>query len=270
MIYSINDIYRKEIYGNNNSKTILHFLSTLNINLRKYVLKLIISDWYKYNYVIGNFDSIKILNNGIDDVLNLVENNPQFLLSIYKNSYCFYKSAIIYKIISIEKIKENSLDKTLCDINKFHVLDKLTYNFSYKLDNINEYYIDYLEKCEKDKKFIYDYITNKIIELHDINISLYAQYVLTFIREYYKWNFYKGYSLNRELINKEYLDMIKNYPIHQLINISITDEKFLNTIISGYLYNENFNKESEKIEAKKFLLNNTSEEFQKKLRITRD
>lgn len=273
MISSINDIYRKEIYDKNTSRTIIKYISNLDDKSREYVFKLMTSDWYKCNYILGNIDLLKILDNGVDNFIELCEDNPEFLLSIYKNSNDFYKSTLISKIIVIQKLEEDLKDKILCNINMLHVLDKTVYKFSYNLETFNDYYLDYKDKVKYNKEFIYEYLTDKIKDLFVTNINMYTEYILIFMREYYKWNFYKNCALNRDSNfknQKEYLQIIKDCPINILINLSISDDEFLKTLIKEYLYNENFNKGQEKMEAKQFLIRNTSEEFQKKLKIIKD
>lgn len=273
MISSINDIYRNEIYDKNNNNSILFYLSNLNNKQRDYVIKLILSDWYKCNYIMDGKYFLGILNNGIDNMIDLCIKNDSFILSIYKKSKNFHASPLIFKIYVMEKLGEDSLDKTLCDINMFHILDKISYSFSYNYDDINKYYIDYREGKQNNREFIYEYITNKIKDLSTININKYTECILKFMSEYYKWNFYKKCALNRESHiknQKEYLQIIKDYSIHTLVYLSITDDEFLKVIIKDYLYNENFNNENEKREAKQFLIRNTSEEFQKKLKIIKD
>ena len=274
MIDSINDVYRKQIYEENNEISIYDYLSNLDNKTREYVLRLIISDWYKYIYI----SEKELFNDIIKNPNKLVEYCKEDLgllsvSAIYEESSNFFSTTLIQKIIAIEKIDNSYIDDVMQCVNVFHVLDKMTYKFQYNFDSFNEYYIDYLQNSKKNKDFIYEYITDRIRNLFTINMNKYTEYVLKFMREYYKWNFYKSCSLNLDTHNKNqkrYLDMIERYPLNLLIDTSINDVEFLKSMIKDYLYNENFNKEQEKIESKQFLLNNTSEKLQKKLRITKD
>lgn len=271
MISSINDKFREEIYESNTRESIIEYLLKHNKNKKDYILSLMISDWYKVNYVLQEEKTLSFLNNDIRNITDLCLNNHYFISVIYDEAKAFYNSPLIKKIIVMNSTSTTE-EKRLYEIFKLHILDKIAYSFSYDLDDFNEYYLDF-DKKNKDyanKNFIFDFITNEMQQLFMLNISKYIENIIVFMREYYKWNFYKKERLNDKPLfpnDYDFLKLIETLTFNNLVDVSIHNSDFLFTMIKDYLFYRNFTNEEENDRAKRFLIENTSSAFQKKLKI---
>ncbi len=272
MIYSINDKFREEIYEKNTRESIIDYLLKQTENKKEYILGLMISDWYKVNYVLQEERILSFLNNGTRNIIDLCLNNHYFISVIYDEAKAFYNSPLIKKIIVINNTSGTTEEKKLYEIFKFHILDKISYSFSHDLDDFNEYYLDFNEKNKDytNKDFIFELITTEMQHLFKLNISKYIENIIVFMQEYYKWNFYKKERLNDKPLfpnDYDFLKLIETLPFNNLVDVSIHNSDFLFTMIKDYLVYRNFTDEEENDRANNFLMENTSNEFQKKLKI---
>lgn len=281
MGYSINDKIREYILGDKKLNIIFKKINNLDNKTKEYVLRLLLSDYFKINYInyinTGISNKLSIFNNTIEHNLNMCMQNNSFLLLVLSDANCFFTNSLLNKIMIIEKMDKRNLDQKLTYINKFHFLDKFSYKFSYDLEDLKKYYIDSINS-ENDPLSEHNttstIILNKITKLEYRNTDMYEEYIMEFIREYCKWNFYRKNNLKikpKFEDNYNYLDNIYNCSIDALLYFASKDHKFLFTLISNYLYYTSLPNTNEKELVDKYFKEHASTEVQKKLnKIKRD
>lgn len=283
IIQTLNDKKRDEIIENKNLSDLINYLNNLNKMELNYVLGLILSDAYKINFYIDNlfdndnskvFDSLSI-KKAIYNLKKECLRDLDFLLENANATKYFQNLELVNKALIFEELELNEKDGILNCINKYHILDKAIYSFTYDLDCFKNYYIDYTKKNKKisnTDNLVTEYLADKMIGLKELNFEKYISYILEYIRIYYKWNFYNKMNNIKENISKKdlsYLNVIKELSIGNILNILESDYEFLNVIMRNYLYYSTIdNKVSEK-EVDEYFFNNTDELFQKKLKIKR-
>lgn len=279
---TLNDVTRDEISSNDSISDIMDYFSKLNKKKLNYVLDLILSDIYKIDFFIDHsFDSndrifeyennIQFFKLSIKYLKNECLKDPSFLLVTINATKRFSNLDLVNKSLLMEELELNGKDNLLSQINKFHILDKIAYSFIYELDCFKEYYYDYIKKYGKynnTDSLVTEFLTDKMLDLKNLNYEKYIVYIHSCIQVYYKWNFYNKCNRIKDNVSKKdllYLNVVKNESIRKIFDILEYDYDFLNVIIRNYLYYTTIkNKISEK-EVDEYFFNNVDETLQKKL-----
>lgn len=277
MLSSINDKVRNYIFKDTNFLIALKKIMCLDTRESEYVLRLLLSDYYKVcytdNLIDGDSSGLHIFNYPIEHNISTCIKNRDFLCLILNIARSFYKEPLIIKTKIMDEMRKTEIDRKLAYINKFHLLDKISYEFSYNLNDLQEYYIDSIKSSIKNHYLTSEIISNKIIKLEYKNTDMYEEYIVEFIREYYKWNFFrKNFSKKDPKFNHDYdyLNKVRDCSIDILLYDASKKSEFLFTLVSDYLYYTSLSNSKEKEIVDKFFIENTSKELQKKLNIKRD
>lgn len=280
MVYNINDSIRRQIFENKTVAYSVNYIGDLTENNKESILRLLLSDFFKINVsnleIMDTRQNLEIFKYTIDDLIITCLNDINFLVQILKGAFEFYNSTLITKSIIIEEMEAHDFDDKLMEISKLHILDKISYTFSYDLEDFKIYFLDYIKKHrtfgEKDS-LANEFLTDKMIFLRSIDFEKYKSYLLEFIRQYYKWNLFRKEKLkivSRFEGDYEYLCRVKNESLESLINHSMNDYDFLLTLLVNYLYYTIFSNNEMAQSAEKYLLKNSDEGLQKKLQLKRD
>jgi len=260
MIKNINDIVRQEICKNMSDREFIVYLNNLNNQKLHYVIDLIISDFYKINFY-NNFISINDMNiKTVNQIKKECLECYELLILIYETMIQFKDLDLINKSLIMEKIEKQDKEEFFSYINKFYVLDKISYNFLYDLEYFKFYYMDYIKINKRMTNISNKFFLNKMIDLKTINYDKYYSFVLEFIRVYYKWNLF----FNK---NSDCLEKINKTSLKDLFTELDLNDKFLLSIINGYLYYSLKNTEISENEVNDFFFKNTNLNLQKKLKM---
>ena len=276
MVSSINDKVRKYIFKDALGSLMFKRIMSLNSKNKEYVLRLLLSDYYKVNYLSGINEKLSIFRQPMDYILDLCLNNNNFLIMVLGESICFSASPIISKIITLETISNDKLDSKLSSINKFHFLDKISYEFSYELEDLKRYYINFFNRSSNpiDNHILSsEYLSDKISLLEYKDVNKYEQYIIDFMREYYKWNLFMRDAVKKEPripYDYNYLNRIRDCSINDLLYDASKNYQLLFLLVSNYLYYTSLTTDEEKNIVDKYFNVNVKPDIQKKLNIKRD
>lgn len=273
MIKNLNDMYRDKISSQNDISSTLSYLSTLRKEKLDYVFGILLTDLYKLSFYTNPIQSNKIILEYFEkyDAKYIKENLNSFkdLLenAIYATIF-FNDMDLINKILVMEQIKDEKKDNILFGLNKFHILDKITYSFAYDLDIFKDLYIDFISK-EKDRgELVADFLIDRLDNLKIINYEKYRNFILEFIKVYYKYGIYNEASSNN-IESYSYLKVIKNNSLKELYHRIEMDYKFMFDILEEYLKYSIINKDT-KVDINNYFYTNTDQEIQKKLRFNNE
>lgn len=281
MVYSINDKIREKLFKNKSVNDTLSFFNNLSEESKISVLKLLLLDYVKVMAIeLEDVNSVKrlpIFKYPIEYTINLCLSSTNYLIDFLQKSFAFYSSELVNKSITIELMEIFGMEDLLFEMSNLYALDKMSYTFSYELEDFKLYFLDSIEKninCGGDISLTIDFLKYKLKDINECHdFKKYESYILELVREYYKWNLFKKEGLNIDPKfpdNYEYLDMVKKYPFYSLVSNSIYDDEFLTTILFNYLHYSIFADKTIEKEANKYLIDNSDEQLQKKLKIKRD
>ena len=118
------------------------------------------------------------------------------------------------------------------------------------------------------KENISEFIAKKLIELNKQDHNKYKNFVLNFIKEYYKWTIFVCNNLNKNSLYTEdyiYLSLINLNELDTIIDYSLDNINFLKTIIDGYLFYSTSDKEISESIVEKYYKGNVDIKLQDKL-----
>lgn len=275
MVYSINDKVRKKTINLDSISLSMAKLEELDTETYNKVINLLLLDYYKINFFMEQFDFINDFNDEIENIIERTYTDEDFLISILTSSVIFQELCILSKITLLEELESKGQDDNLMKISKLHLLDKISYKFSYDLDSFKIYYLDFKNKYKRTprKMDVSFFIANKLIKYKDIRYNEFQKMVLEFIKVYYKWNIFVRDNCPEKALDKEdsaYLNLIKNNKLGPLIEHIGKNVDFLTALIDGYLfYSVGDKKVSEEI-VEEYFYKTVDEDTQKKLKLKRD
>lgn len=254
MLSNINDAYREKIY-NKDFIELFDYFNSINTYDQEKLLRFILMDNYKINCFYGN--KIKIDNDSIDSILMSCLDNANIFKSLLSQAKQFKEMDYFSKCLLLEDIENKGLNSKVASICKTHLLDKLTYKLLDELNLYQEYYKDFMIKNKKNtfgQNLLIDYLSLRVLDLRDKDNKKYEEFILEFMKVYYKWrkfiNDHEGeYLLNG--VDYIYMDKIEKFSIEELYNDIEKDYDFLNLIIGDYLHYK-----TEKIEVSEELVDN--------------
>ena len=277
MNYSINDELRNKIIDKNSMENTIQNLNNLDNDVRNKIVKMFLSDYFKLkilNYILNN--DLESLNNFIsssDDIKSINTFDEVFLECIIDSSNKFNSLSYISKISLFEILSNYGLDNHINSISNAHIIDRLNYQFNYDLEEFNKYYIDFktknhLFKDEDASKFI----AEKLISFSKDNFDEYKNFVSNFIKIYYKWTFFVSNNFNKNSLYPEdyiYMGLISLNDLDTIVNYSIGDIKFLETIIDNYLFYSTSEKEISEPIVDEYYNKNVDDNLQKKFKMNK-
>jgi len=280
VIFSINDKIREKLFEKKTVESTLSIFNNLGEEDKVSVLKLLLLDYAKVIAIeLDDIDAIKrspIFKYPIEYIINLCMCSNGYLTNILKGAFDFYSSGLVSKCIAIESMEAIGVEDLLLEVSRLHILDKISYTFSYDLEDFKLYFLDSVEKNIVNGYSVgltVEFLKDKLKDLTKFDCKKYESYILECIREYYKWNLFKkeGLSVKPEFPdNYEYLDMIKKAPFYSLIASSIYSDEFLTIILLNYLHYSTLGDKTIENDVNKFFLDNSDKKLQKKLKIKRD
>ena len=232
MFKTINDLCREGILGR--EKIILR-----NDSKSSYLLGLLISDLYKMSYYYGLADK---------SCADIAERIEQLVLYGGYDNFKLFKlcsiecitSAVDYNKLSLvdknmlfEELENADKGQILNQINSFHFLDKMSCSFVQDLSVYEEFYKDYVEKNKDEENIVIEFLIRKLVELKSINYKKYKEFILEFIKTYYKCALYdlKPNHVSQRLYIKE----IESTSLKHLYEKADKNYNFLYAILRQYL-----------------------------------
>ena len=271
MVKTFIEEFRKNFINQNNIVEIVLYLESLDEKSRNFILKFMISDYYKiniYNNIYNNKTYIDI-NEMLDNILF----DAEILRDVIISSKNYSSLDFISKSIIIEEIEASGKKEFIENISPTYKIEQFIYKFDYNIESFKEYYIDYLNnnKNEAERRNVAsNFITQKILELRDIDKNKYINYMIEMLTVYYKWKlFIKDHDGIELLFNNdlEYIENIKNKSIDEIFIDLNSNYDFLHTIVGEYLHYTTENTKIDECIVDKYLKGSSSESFQKKLKI---
>jgi len=270
MLSNLNDIYRDIIY-NKDFIELVDYFNFLDIADQEVLIRFVLMD----NYKISSFHNtkIKIDDDSINSIFMSCLDNSKVFIAMVKEAKIFYIMDYFSKCLLLENITNKGLDSKIINISKNHLLDKLTYRILDELNLYQDYYKDFMDKNRGDivrQNLIIKYLILRVLNLKNIDNKKYEEFLLEFIKVYYKWRKFINDHEGEYLLNNEdliYMSKIEKLEINELFNEVEKDDNFLNLILGDYLHYK-----TEKIEVSeelvdKYLSESCDEKFKTKLKI---
>ena len=270
MLSNINDVYRDKIYSKDFIELYEEF-NHLDVENQEKLLRFILMDNYKINSFYNKY--IKTDDDSINSILMSCLDNAKIFKEILKQAKCFYEMDYFSKSLLLEDMKNKALDSKIANISKNHLLDKLIYVILDELDLYQEYYKDFMNKNQGNffgQDLLINYLTLRVLDLKNKDIKKYEEFLLEFLKIYYKWIIFIKEHDGEYLLNSEdfiYIDKIESLDVKKLFNYIEMDSYFLNLIMGDYLHYK-----TEKIEVSeelvdKYLNESCNEKIKTKLKI---
>lgn len=275
MICSINDKVREEIFKLD-INDIDSYFDNLTEEKRDFVFRILLSDLCKMDFYEEFFhdreNDCLIFRHTPEELIKMFKQDKELLSLLVNTSVVFHKSDMLQKIMIMDQIEFTNKDKYFSEINKFHFLDKISYEFEYNLEAFKIYYLDYLKvnmNVISNQDTVSQYIAMKILDLKNTDCNKYRKFILEFIKVYYKWNlFQKDHELKepRTKEDYDYLGVVQKSSMKKILNDLDNDYKFLATIIRNYLYFSTVGAKEKENEVETYFIENTDLKVQKKLK----
>lgn len=270
MLSNINDVYRDKIYSKDFIE-LFDYLRNLDEDKQETLLRFILMDNYKINCFYNKY--IKLDDNSIDSILMSCLDNAKVFKGLLKQASCFHGMDYFSKSLLLEDMKIKGLDSKISSISKNHILDVLTYHILDELDLYQDYYKDFMIKNRGNiygQNLLIDYLSLRVLDLKNIDKKKYEEFLLEFIKVYYKWRKFINDHEGEYLMNDEdfiYVDKIEKLNIDDLFWNIENDYNFINLILADYLHYK-----TEKIEVSEdlvdeYLIDSCDEKIKTKLKI---
>lgn len=278
MVNSLNDKIRNTIINKYSKEITLLNLEKLNYEEYEKIVSLMYSDYYKLDVFMKFVDNkyiYKDLNINKSKLVEKSMKDEEFLSKLIESSIVFDSLPIISKINVFEELFLLDEYNNLLKISNLNLLDIITYQFNFNINDFKEYYKDYVMKNKSVNKntFVSIFITNKLNEYEILNFDKYKIFILEFLRIYYKWNIFIKNNFSKDFLEKEdihYLKLIKENKMDDIFNLLSEDLNFLTTLIENYLFYSTSQKMVSEDIVNEYFYNNVEEEVQRKLKLKRD
>ncbi len=271
MVKTFIEEFRENFLNKKNVIEIVMFLDSLDDKDRDFILRFMISDYYKLNIYNSIYNNTEYFS--FDELINNFLDNAEMLKELIINTKYYSSLDFISKSIIIEEIEKYGKKEFIESISTTYKIEQSVYKFNYDIESFKEYYIDYLNKNEKELKkrsIASIFITQKILELRDIDKNKYINYMIKMLTVYYKWKLFIRDHDGKKLLfstDLEYIENIKNKSIDEIFIDLNSNYDFLHTIVGEYLHYTTENMRIDEVIVDKYLKSNSSEAFQKKLKI---
>ncbi len=271
MVKTFIEEFREDFVNKKSVIEIVMFLDSLNDKDRDFILRFMISDYYKLNIYNNIYNNTEYFS--FDELIDSFLDNAEILKEIIISTKYYSSLDFISKSIIIEEIEKYGKNEFIESISTTYKIEQSVYKFNYDIESFKEYYIDYLNKNEKElekRSTASTFITQKILELKNIDKNKYINYMLEMLAVYYKWKlFIKDHDGTKLLFSNDlkYIEDIKNKSIDEIFIDLNSNYDFLHTIVGEYLHYATQNTKLDEVIVDKYLKCNSSESFQKKLKI---
>lgn len=227
-IYSVNDILREKIY-NMREDEVFEWLNNLNEKTRTRLIELLTSDALKVlclksekNTFLSSsakelYEFLKDAD--IDEIEFYINDNVGWFTNFYLQAKQFYQIPIVDRCLLMKSVLKRNDHQQLFPFNACFILDIMIYTLRKDLDQINEYYKDYINKSSIDSlPTFYFMIMALFDELREENEKQFQENYNEILRKFYiSYKYTESYtslefpksSFSKNLLEKNDLEFAK-------------------------------------------------------------
>lgn len=276
IIYDINDIYRKQIYGKSQDK-LVSFLSNFEIKKQRSYLKLILSDAYIGLSSVNFFNTIsneeecilyEWLNKiSCNEAISDMEKFNPILESIYSYGKNFYNLSFLEKCYCINNLIPSIDYKRWQMFNPLFLIDIFTYTASKDILSMNEYYKDYVQIYKKNQIEIFpSLVSYYLLPLQKDNKNLWDANMLEILKQIYVNQKFMASHFGKISDRGLFIDMLENKPLDSIKEEIGNSQEQFEYMLSKYFFYVN-DTICDKQEIKNFAHNFINEKMKQKLKI---
>lgn len=172
-LYSIIDILREKLYSLS-PQDAFFFIEELEDKKQGIYLELIVSDALKILAMKNELSSfctpfsknmyIFLKDADIDEVKFYMEDNVEWFINLYNQARSFYQMPIIDRCLMMRLLLKKTYKKPLLEVDLSFILDNMVYKLRKELDDINDYYQDYIMKNGIESLERFYLLTHSILE----------------------------------------------------------------------------------------------------------
>lgn len=273
--YSINDIYRKRMYENN-EKQIMSFMDSLEDADKERCLHILVSDGYQIlckrkNNLEDNLSKIllSILQKSqFSRIKYVLEDNYRLFQVLFVNAKGFWTLPIIDRCILIGENYDYEQHRKLLLLDPLYLTDVCGYSIQKDINSINYYHQDYLKKMGIiGATSFYNLVVTIMRQLKNEDENTYSYNFLEIMKGFYI-NYKFLSEIDEQLVNdsKNYCQEIEKQDLEIIENSLIHHPNDFAYVIGQYFVYKNDLEGRE--EVKEFIDNNISSDMIKKLKIT--
>lgn len=213
-IYSVNDILREKIYNMREDK-VFEWLNNLNEKNRTRCIELLTSDALKILCLKSEKNTFLspstkelyefLKDADIDEIEFYVNDNVGWFTSFYLQAKQFYQIPIVDRCLLMKSILKRNDKQQIFPIDTYFILDSMVYTLRKDLDQINEYYKDYVDKSSIDSlPTFYFMIMALFDELREENEKQFQENYNEIIKKFYISYKYTEASTSLEFPNSSF------------------------------------------------------------------